>query len=80
MCESNLIKGERKGPRSCTNHFNILDMSGGTQIPLDFIILQKISYKKDIFEIRELTLKYRDLYTKDQNIIEENGYMYTSYF
>ena len=53
---------------------------GGTQIPLDFIILQKISYKKDIFEIRELTLKYRDLYTKDQNIIEENGYMYTSYF
>ena len=41
--------------------------------------------KKDIFyeihfygliEIRELSLKYRDLYTKDQNIIEENGYMY----
>ena len=65
-------------------------MSGGTQIPLDFIILQKILYEKryffmkfifmDLLRYRELSLKYRDLYTKAQKIIEENGYMYTLYF
>ena len=65
-------------------------MSGGTQIPLDFIILQKILYEKryffmkfifmDLLRYRELSLKYRDLYTKAQKIIEENGYMHTLYF